>query len=118
MELRGRLCRAPEREILVVMESAGQAARLSGVLYLLPVLFVLAIMLAFVALMVWAAWSDQGDDDEGGDDRRGGGDGGHPEPWPPHPEGEPLWWPEFERQFARYTRERESTARREPTPAR
>jgi hypothetical protein len=100
------------------MESGGQAARLSGILYLLPVLFVLAIMLAFVALMIWAARSDRGDDDEGGDGRRGGGGGGHREPRPPHPEGEPLWWPEFERQFERYTREREHAPLREATPAR
>ena len=100
------------------MPSAGQAAKLSGVVYLVPVLFVLAIMLAFVALMVWAARSDHGDDDEGEDGRRGGGGGGQRAPRPPHPDGEPLWWPEFERQFEHYAREREHASRREPTPAR
>lgn len=101
-----------------MIASTGQAAKLSGIVYLVPVLFVLALMLAIVALMVWAGRSGQGDDDGEGDDRRGGGPPGHPEPRPPHPEGEPLWWPEFERQFARYAKEREEASRRALSPAR
>lgn len=103
-----------------VITSAEHAARLSGILYLAPVVFVLAIIVAFVALMVWASRNDRGDDEGGGDERRGGGGGGHPEPRPPQPEGEPEWWPEFERQFAGHVKARElaSRRRRKLTPAR
>jgi hypothetical protein len=42
--------------------------------------------------------------------RSGGGGGDEP----PAPEPEPPWWPEFERQFREYTRERPRTPNRRP----
>ena len=40
----------------------------------------------------------------GGDDDHGDGGGGRrrPPPAPSRPGGDPVWWPEFEREFAAY----------------
>ena len=44
-----------------------------------------------------------GEDDDG--DSGSGGGGGRRRPGrPPRPGGDPVWWPEFERQFAAYVR--------------
>ncbi len=54
--------------------------------------------LVFVCLSAGYGEDDSDDDDDG----RGGDD------WPPAPEGpsgEPVWWPEFEREFAEHLRE-------------
>lgn len=49
----------------------------------------------------------------GGDDNGDGGGGGgwgrddrRPSPPDPRPDGEPGWWPDFERQFAAYVKQR------------
>ena len=66
-------------------------------------LFVFAIGFGFVALALIRLGS-QGGSDEGG----GGGDDGPPRRWRnprPKPRGpEPIWWPEFEREFRAYVK--------------
>jgi hypothetical protein len=66
-------------------------------------------------------------EDDDGDDSGSGGGGGPRRPTPPpQPGGDPVWWPEFERQFAAHVRSqsREGSAitvgvsRVFPTPAR
>ena len=79
----------------------------------------LADLLGIVALVIipigiavltalWARRPDPRDDGEA-DSGWGRGGGGRP-PWPgdgpPRPSGDPVWWPEFERQFAQYVGER------------
>lgn len=65
-----------------------------------------ALMFVFLAVVLWACisivrqWEPHGDDRDDGD-----GGGGQPRdpPSPPGPgNGDPDWWPEFERQFAAY----------------
>jgi hypothetical protein len=45
------------------------------------------------------------EDDHGDSGSDGGGGPRRPTP-PPQPGGDPVWWPEFERQFAAYVRSR------------
>ena len=48
------------------------------------------------------------------DDGPGGGDDGHRRPHrPPDPGGEAPWWPDFERQFARYVAARQAASMRD-----
>jgi hypothetical protein len=65
---------------------------------------VLLVVVVGIWLLIWSArgWDfGEGDGDGGGDD---GGGGGGPSPSPgPSPEGDPDWWPEFERALAAYT---------------
>jgi hypothetical protein len=51
---------------------------------------------------LWASrrWHPGGDDSE--DDGGGGGQRRDPTPPPRPPDADPLWWPEFERDFAAY----------------
>jgi hypothetical protein len=71
-----------------------------------------AFLVAYLAAAVWfftwsARWWPPGDDDA---DEGGGGGGLRREP--PSPigptDGDPAWWPEFERQFAAYVADRMS----------
>jgi hypothetical protein len=78
-------------------------------------------LLAFAASCVVFAWwsvrrSDGGADDPDDGETGGGGWGRGPTPTCPRPDGEPDWWPEFERQFAAYVGDRRSPAlaRRDP----
>lgn len=50
-------------------------------------------------------------EDEDGDPGSGGGGGPRPPKRPPSPEGDPVWWPEFERRFAAYVRSRSREGR-------
>jgi hypothetical protein len=68
-------------------------------------LLVVVITLVGIWLLVRvASQSDSGDDDGGDGGERGGGPdggGGGTPPGPgPRPDGDPDWWPEFERAFA------------------
>lgn len=63
------------------------------------VLLVLVVTIAGVWLLVRLVRWDPGDDDGGGGGGGGGG-GDTPPPRAPLPDGEPDWWPEFERAFA------------------
>lgn len=60
---------------------------------------VLAFVLAAAWVMSWSSWDGQRGDDGDGED---GGGGRRPDPPAPSrpPDGEPVWWPEFEREFA------------------
>ena len=61
-------------------------------------------MMAVAAILFVALRPGYGDgnDDDGFDDDE-------PPPAPEGPEGEPAWWPEFEREFAAYSAERDLT---------
>ncbi|MBV8348238.1 MAG: hypothetical protein JOZ49_12085 [Mycolicibacterium sp.] len=66
---------------------------------------VLIIPIGIVVLAVLLARRPGPRDDGDGDSGWGrGGPGGPPWPgdYPPSPHGDPVWWPEFERQFAEY----------------
>jgi len=67
---------------------------------LVSVIAAIAIMVA-VAITVASlrAARRRGDDDDAGP---GSGGGGHGPDAPRGPDGDPWWWPEFERQFADY----------------
>lgn len=73
-------------------------------LELAAVLIVLGFIVACACLMIWVAYRSPGEDDDGRDDYQGGGGGRGPWPPRPSPEGEPDWWPEFERQLTAYLR--------------
>ena len=61
------------------------------------------VVLGFVCSAVWLAiWSVRGSELHG--DRADDGDEGVRWEW--SPDGEPEWWPEFERQFAAYVKSR------------
>jgi hypothetical protein len=66
------------------------------------------VLLGFACITVWLAASSVrhrrlgGDDPHDGDGRHGGGPGRDPNPPDRSPGGEPVWCPEFERQFAAY----------------
>ena len=94
----------------------------------LAVAITLLMLIAFgglaIGLLARRARPSQEDDD--GDSGSGGG-GGPRRPKPaPQPGGDPVWWPEFERQFAAYVRSRSqegstmtvAISRVFPTPAR
>ena len=83
-------------------------------------LAVVEVLLVAFGIALFVAWrspqpgrSDDDDVDSGGG---GGGPGGPPGPCgrPPQPESGPLWWSEFERQFAAYV---EHAGRAEPLVA-
>jgi hypothetical protein len=84
--------------------AGGVAAAIGVVLCLLG--FSVALM-----LLVTAPRRDHGagGDADSGPEGGGGGGGGDSPSFPPPPGGEPLWWSEFERQFANYVN---STVRR------
>lgn len=73
-----------------------------------PVSLVALMLVAFggLALGFVALRARQSPEDEDGDSGSGGGGGGPRRPGrPPSPGGpDPVWWPEFERQFAAYAR--------------
>lgn len=63
-----------------------------------------AVALGSAGSAVWLpARIDDGESDDGDDGRGGPGP-----PERPKPGGEPVWWPEFERQLREYTRARHS----------
>jgi len=76
-----------------------------------------------IGLLAWRARPSQEDDD--GDSGSGGGGGRRRPTPPPQPGGDPVWWPEFERQFAAHVRSRSqegstmtvAVSRVFPTPA-
>jgi hypothetical protein len=73
---------------------------------------VLAVTLTGIWLLVWSArLANPGGDD---DTERSGGPGGRgpetPSPPAPRPDGDPDWWPEFERAFAAYVASRATPA--------
>lgn len=87
----------------------------------LPVAVAFLLLMALGGLAVWflapRAWRSQ--EDEDGDPGSGGGGGPRPPEQPPSPGGDPVWWPEFERQFAAYLVSRPQhvqSARRLKTP--
>ena len=80
-------------------------AGVSPLLGYLSFLLVVAITCAGIWLLVRTARrTDAGEDDRGDGEERGGGPdggGGGMPPGPrPRPDGDPDWWPEFERAFA------------------
>jgi len=82
----------------------GTAAAGPGIAAVLVVAASLVVPLAGVLLLALRP-PRRGDRDDGhGDSGGGGGPGGppRPSPGPPRPESGPVWWPEFERQFAAY----------------
>jgi hypothetical protein len=93
---------------------------------LIDLLSVLAVV-AFAALAMGGALvglahlirrTDPPDEPESGPDDRGGGSP-RPDPPRPRPAGDPAWWPEFERDFAKYVsvRAAESGTANSPTNA-
>jgi hypothetical protein len=67
-----------------------------------------SILLLWPALSVWfLSRHDDSDDSDGN-----GGSGGPPPPDPPSPPDGPLWWPEFEREFAAHVAAISSTSAR------
>jgi len=72
------------------------------------VLFVLGWIMLIVVVMRGADGESGGEDDSGW----GHGGGGSRSPDAPRPpEGDPVWWPEFERQFAAHVERRQAGAR-------
>lgn len=77
------------------------------------------VLLACVGAGVWFAvcaardWRtrDATDHDEGDTDDGGGGQDRKPPPPVGPSDGVPVWWPEFEREFAAYVTDRLTTAR-------
>ncbi len=77
----------------------------------------LALIVIQIAMFAFSLWWLRRED--AGDDRRGGGGGGPPSrpPERPPPGDEPVWWQEFESDFAAHVtrragRERVGTSRR------
>jgi hypothetical protein len=70
---------------------------------LIAITFGVLLVLFALVILAWVR-TDQGaaDDDEG--DAGGGGGSSRPSrpDRPRDPDGEPVWWPEFERQFAEW----------------
>lgn len=88
--------------------SVAHSATTTGRLGLAMTLVAFAVMFVPFAIVLFIACrasdrsrSDEGDGDSG---RGGGGPGGprRPTGGPPLPDGDPAWWPEFERQFLAY----------------
>jgi hypothetical protein len=77
---------------------------------------VVSIVVLEVILHRWAQAADADEThSEGRDDEDGGGPPRRDWPDRPRPgggEGDPSWWPEFERRFASYVAEREADNRR------
>jgi hypothetical protein len=67
-----------------------------------PVVVLLAFIFGAPAFWVWAVrrWRLGEDDSDDGDGQGGGGQGRGPTPPARPPDSDPIWWPEFERQFA------------------
>lgn len=82
-----------------------------GVVTLIPILLVLAAVIVFLLVVSLRYRNGPGGDDGGGGGRDGGIDNRRPSPSDPRPDGEPGWWPEFERQFAAYVRDRQPASR-------
>ena len=73
---------------------------------------VLTLMaLGGLAFRFLAPRATRSQEDEDGDPGSGGGGGPRPPKRPPSPEGDPVWWPEFERRFAAYVRSRSQEGR-------
>jgi hypothetical protein len=72
----------------------------------LGVISLMLVALGGLAVGFLATRTGHSPEDEGGDAGSGGGGGGPHRPGrPPSPGGgDPVWWPEFERQFAAYVR--------------
>jgi hypothetical protein len=63
---------------------------------------VLILLCLVAAAVVALRGTPRSDDDEQGDGGPGGRGPERPPPEDRGPEGDPAWWPEFERQFAAY----------------
>lgn len=82
--------------------------RISPMLGYLSILLVLVVTCLGIWLLLRTATHWGSSDDDGGDAGGGGtgGGGGSPSPRGPQPDGEPDWWPEFERAFAAHVNAR------------
>lgn len=81
------------------------------------VVVVVSIVVSTVTIHLWTQRDDGGEAGPGQRANDGGGGPRRRRPDPPQPGGgghDPHWWPEFERQLAFYTAERESEKRRAP----
>ncbi|HEY7630086.1 MAG TPA: hypothetical protein VH817_05265 [Thermoleophilaceae bacterium] len=67
-----------------------------------------SLLLLWPALSIWFLRRHDDTDDSGED----GGSGGPPRPEPPPTPDGPLWWPEFEREFAAHVAAISSTTAR------
>jgi hypothetical protein len=68
----------------------------------------LLVLIAFggLAICLLARRPRPSQEDDDGDSGSGGGGGRRRPTPPPQPGGDPVWWPEFEREFAAYVRSR------------
>src|SRR5690242_17412441 len=68
----------------------------------------IVVLVGFASIVLWLTVASfrhrrlGGDDPSDGDGRRGGGPEPNPNPPDRSPDSGPVWWPEFERQFAAY----------------
>ena len=101
---------------LALQRNAHVAGPPSWVMLSIAGFALLACLIAGVLLLVWSArhWQprDDGDDDESGGTHRAD----PPAPITP-PDGDPVWWPEFERQLAAYVAARARVRQDEPDAA-
>ena len=108
--------------MVAVFIPAGSAARVGArEISASPVTVAFLLLMALGGLAVWflAPRARRGHEDEDGDPGSGGGGGRRPPERPPSPGGDPVWWAEFERQFAAYLVSRPQhvhAARRVKTP--
>ena len=115
------------QSFMLALATAAGAARgvtrgSSGLAIVLAAVVVIAFGCLAIGLLARVARHSQQDDD--GDSGSGGGGGPRRPTPPPRPGDDPVWWPEFERQFAAYVRNRSqedsavAVCRVFPTPAR
>lgn len=71
---------------------------------LIPLYTILTALTLFIVFVVFRR--GRGSDDDGGGGRGGGSGDRRPSPRDPRPDGEPSWWPEFEREFAAHVSSR------------
>ena len=114
---------------MLAVATSGDAVRAgtrasSGVA--LVIAFVLVVTLSGLAIGLVARGASHDQEDDPGDSGSGGGGGPRRPTPPPRPGDDPVWWPEFERQFVMYVRSQSQEAstmtaagsRVFPTPAR
>ena len=100
--------------MLAALATAGSATRTGarGSSDSVVAIAVLTLMaLGGLAFRFLAPRATRSQEDEDGDPGSGGGGGPRPPKRPPSPEGDPVWWPEFERRFAAYARSRSQEGR-------
>ena len=74
--------------------------------------FLMLISLGGLVVRFLAPSATRSQEDEDSDSGSGGGAGPRRPERPPSPGGGPVWWPEFERQFAAHVRSRSQEGRR------